>query len=178
MVITFVAVALIPLFLIALIFLVVRMSMSNRAADSYSGSQGITDIGINIEEIVERTDKVYNELDRKVHSSPAMMEDSDYLDSICDELSKLSSTIVVRKGDALYYAGNGHMAEAIWDRLPPYGYLEPGYNSSLYYEDLEEYVRQLDFTFQDGVKGSVFIVVRVNTGISRKLAFKGTYPGK
>lgn len=169
MVITFVAVALIPLFLIALIFLVVRMSMSSRAADSYSGPQGITDIGINIEEIVERTDKVYNELDRKVHSSPAMMEDSEYLDGICDELSKLSSTIVVRKGDALYYAGNEHMAEAIWDRLPPYGYLEPGYNSSLYYEDLEEYVRQLDFTFQDGVKGSVFIVVRVNTGISRKL---------
>ena len=169
MVITFVAVALIPLFLIALIFLVVRMSMSSRAADSYSGPQGITDIGINIEEIVERTDKVYNELDRKVHSSPAMMEDSEYLDGICDELSKLSSTIVVRKGDALYYAGNEHMAEAIWDRLPPCGYLEPGYNSSLYYEDLEEYVRQLDFTFQDGVKGSVFIVVRVNTGISRKL---------
>ena len=56
------------------------MSMSSRAADSYSGPQGITDIGINIEEIVERTDKVYNELDRKVHSSPAMMEDSEYLD--------------------------------------------------------------------------------------------------
>lgn len=169
MIITFVAVALIPLFLIALIFLGIRISMFSPLTDSDPYDSGITGLGIDRDEIEIMTDRVYNELVEKRTSSPGMLEDMDYLNDICDDLSRLSSTLVVRRGDYLYYSGNDRMAEETWYRLPPYGYIEPGVNTSLYFEDLEAYVRQLDFTFQDGVKGSIFIVVRVNTGISRKL---------
>ena len=169
MIITFVAVAFIPLILIVLIFLLVRMSMSSPFADEYPANQGITGLGIDMEEIVQRTDRVFNELEGKVHSSPAALEDREYLKDVCNELSRMSSTLVVRKGDDLFFAGSERMAEGIWGKLPPYGYMDPGNNSSLYFEDLEEYVRQLDFTFSDGSEGSIFIVVRVNSGISRKL---------
>ncbi len=169
MIITFVAVAFIPLILIVLIFLIVRMSMSSPFADAYPVNQGITGLGIDMEEIVVRTDSVYAELESKVHTSPGMLEDREYLKDICNDLSGLSSTLVVRRGNELYFAGSTRMADEIWDKLPPYGYMEPGNNSSLYFEDLEEYVRQLDFIFEDGSLGSVFIVVRVNSGISRKL---------
>ncbi len=169
MIITFVAVAFIPLILIVLIFLIVRMSMSSPFADAYPVNQGITGLGIDMEEIVVRTDSVYAELESKVHTSPGMLEDREYLKDICNDLSGLSSTLVVRRGNELYFAGSTRMADEIWDKLPPYGYMEPGNNSSLYFEDLEEYVRQLDFIFEDGSLGSVFIVVRVNSGISRRL---------
>lgn len=169
MIITFVAVAFIPLILIVLIFLIVRMSMSSPFADAYPVNQGITGLGIDMEEIVVRTDSVYAELESKVHTSPGMLEDREYLKDICNDLSGLSSTLVVRRGNELYFAGSTRMADEIWDKLPPYGYMEPGNNSSLYFEDLEEYVRQLDFIFEDGSPGSVFIVVRVNSGISRRL---------
>ncbi|MCR5739198.1 MAG: HAMP domain-containing histidine kinase [Lachnospiraceae bacterium] len=169
MIITFVAVAFIPLILIVLIFLMVRMSISSPFADEYPANEGITGLGIDMEEIVVRTDRVYLELEEKVLHEPSMLEDKEYLNDVCNDLAGMSSTLVVRKGDELFFSGSSRMCEEIWDRLPPYGYIEPGDNSSLYFEDLEEYVRQLDFMFPDGTAGSIFIVVRVNSGINRKL---------
>ena len=169
MVITFVAVAFLPLLLIILIFGGIRMSGGSPIADSGSSDPGISGLRIDNDEIDIMTDRVYNELSEKISEAPGVLEDMDYLNDVCNKLSGFSSTLVVRRGDYLYYAGNDRMAEEIWYRLPPYGYIERGDDTSLYFKDLEAYIRQLDFTFQDGVKGSIFVVVRVNTGISRKL---------
>ena len=84
-------------------------------------------------------------------------------------VSRKSTYIIVRKGDKLYYAGNEEAAQQIFEKLPAYGDENLSDDSGYFYNELEKYVKQIDFTFRDGTPGSVFIVTKVNSLISRHL---------
>ena len=124
---------------------------------------------MNFREFTNTTDQAYYVLLDQVKEDSSRLEDKEYLDHINEEVSRKSTYIIVRKGDKLYYAGNEEAAQQIFEKLPAYGDENLSDDSGYFYNELEKYVKQIDFTFRDGTPGSVFIVTKVNSLISRHL---------
>ena len=75
----------------------------------------------------------------------------------------------MRKGKELFYAGNETAAKAIFSKLPGYGDGEFSEDSGFYYDELDKFVKQVDFIFPDGDEGSAFVVTKANNLISKHL---------
>ena len=162
MVITFLAVALVPLVMMVIVFCLLRMSLIASRDDGFQ-------LGGNMEQIVIKVDELYSDICGRIEEDPGCMEDKSYLQDVSGELSSLSATLVVRKSGELYFSGNSRMSDEVWNRLPEYGSETSGADSGIYFGDLEEFVRQYDFVFSDGSKGTLFILVNANTVMNRKL---------
>ena len=59
------------------------------------------------------------------------------------------------------------MSGRFFSRLPAYGFESKDSNSGFYYNDMQKLVKQIDFVFSDGDEGSLFLVTRVNSVVSR-----------
>lgn len=162
MVITFLAVALVPLVMMVIVFCLLRLSLDTSRNDGIS-------LGSNMEQIVNRVDELYTEVCAHIEEDPSCMEDGAYLQDVSAELSSMSATLIIRRSGELFFTGNSRMSEEIWDRLPENGSETSGADSGIYFGDLEEFVRQYDFVFPDGSKGTLFILVNSSTVTSRKL---------
>ena len=75
----------------------------------------------------------------------------------------------MRKDDEIFYTGNQTAAEKIFDRLPPFGAMDPQTKAGVYFNDLQKFAWQIDFTFSDGSQGSVFVITRIASVISHRL---------
>mgnify|MGYP002610046002 FL=1 len=167
--VTFISIILLPLLLTIMAFVMIAIYLMN-----YSQGLSLTDIDYsmmseNFREFTNTTDQAYYVLLDQVKEDSSRLEDKEYLDHINEEVSRKSTYIIVRKGDKLYYAGNEEAAQNIFDKLPAYGDENLSDDSGYFYNELEKYVKQIDFTFRDGTPGSVFIVTKVNSLISRHL---------
>lgn len=167
--VTFISIIVLPLILTVMAFVVIAIYLMN-----YTKGLGFADIDYsmmaeNLREFTDTTDSAYGVLARQAEVDSSMLENVEYLDRINNEVSRKSTYILVRKGDELYYAGNEEAAQNIFDKLPAYGEDELSEDSGYYYNELGKYVKQIDFTFQDGTPGSVFVVTKVNFLISRNL---------
>lgn len=167
--VTFISIILLPLLLTIMAFVMIAIYLMN-----YSQGLSLTDIDYsmmseNIKEFTNTTDQAYYVLLDQAKEDSSRLEDKEYLDHINEEVSRKSTYIIVRKGDGLYYAGNEDAAQKIFEKLPAYGEENLSDDSGYFYNELEKYVKQIDFTFRDGTPGSVFIVTKVNSLISRHL---------
>ena len=167
--VTFICIILLPLLLTIMAFVMIAIYLMN-----YSQGLSLTDIDYsmmseNFREFTNTTDQAYYVLLDQVKEDSSRLEDKEYLDHINEEVSRKSTYIIVRKGDKLYYAGNEEAAQQIFEKLPAYGDENLSDDSGYFYNELEKYVKQIDFTFRDGTPGSVFIVTKVNSLISRHL---------
>lgn len=113
------------------------------------------------------TEEVLAAVKEQIVQDASRLEDREYLEGISGELNSRISYIIVRKGDNLYYTGNDHAAERIFELLPEYGNAVPDSETGYYYNNRRKLVKQVDFQFSDGSEGSFFIVTSVNSLISR-----------
>ena len=167
--VTFISIILLPLLLTIMAFVMIAIYLMN-----FSQGLSLKDIDYsmmseNFKEFTNTTDQAYYVLLDQVKEDSSRLEDKEYLDHINAEVSRRSTYIIVRKGDGLYYAGNKDAAQKIFEKLPAYGEENLSDDSGYFYNELEKYVKQIDFTFRDGTPGSVFIVTKVNSLISRHL---------
>ena len=164
--VTFLSIILLPLILTMLAFLMFMFYLT----DLHRG-EGVNPpfMADNIQDFVTATDKVYYILLEQVKTGPEKLEDKDYLDLINDKTSHKSSYLIVRKDDKLYYAGDMAAARKIFYKLPAYGEGKLSAETGYYFNDLEKYVKQIDFQFSDGSAGSVFIVTKMYAMISKHL---------
>ena len=123
----------------------------------------------NLKDLLGDANQIYDEFARQAKKDVTVFADMDYLEKKNAEVSRRSTYLLVRKGDALYYAGNPTASEIIFQRLPAYQSLSQDNERGIFFNDLERYVSQLDFVFPDGSQGSLFVVTRVHLLISRKL---------
>ncbi len=166
--ITFLTIVFLPLALTLIAFLGIGSVMSNREVN-YGIESDYTVVSEPLESLGKTTESTYTELLEQSVDNPVMLENVDYLEEIDSEISLKASYLLVRKEDSIYYTGNKEAAEQIYDRLPPYGVMNPEKKAGIYFNDLKKYVWQIDFTFSDGDKGSIFIITRINTVVSKKL---------
>ena len=162
--ITALSMILVPFLLTIVAFLVIGSRIEDAEAgilDRDSASYTYT-----IENYSQMTEEVLEEVKEQIATQPEKLEDKNYLDEITADLKNKSSYIIVRKDNEIYYAGNHNFAKRIFSILPEYGNEMPNAETGYYYNDMKKLVKEVDFLFTDGSKGSFFIVTSVGSLIS------------
>ncbi len=167
--VTFITIILLPMVLTVIAFAVIGIYLMNMNQGYTMEDLDYAMMSESVESFVSTADKAYDELLRQAQENPSRLEEVGYLKMVNDEIARKSTYILVRKNDAIYYAGNEEAAKYIMDKLPDYGEGDLAEDSGYYYDKLSKYVKQIDFTFQDGARGSVFVVTKMNALISREL---------
>ncbi len=167
--VTCISMIVLPLFLTIMAFLVIGIYLM-----SGQKGLGLQDIDYemmsdSLQEFTTNTDQVYFTLLEQARLDSSRLEDKEYLAHVDSEVSRQSTYLIVRKNNELYYTGNPAAAEHIFAKLPAYGEPALEEETGYYYNDLEKYVKQIDFPFSDGSQGSVFVVTKVNSLISKHL---------
>ena len=167
--VTFVTIIVLPLVLTALAFSGIGLYLMNVHQGFPAVDLDYTAMTENMREVVDATDQVFSCLKEQAEADASRLADMQYLEELNSGIARRTTYIIVRKGDGLYYAGNEEAAEVIFSRLPGYGERDLSEDPGIYYDDLDKFVKQLDFLFPDGSRGSAFVVTKVNSLISRKL---------
>lgn len=167
--VTFIMIIVLPLVLTALAFCGIGLYLMNVQKGLPMDKIDYSAVSENMREIVERTDKAFLVLRDQVKRDASRLADVEYLDQVNSEIARRSTYIIVRKGKELFYAGNETAAKAIFSKLPGYGDGEFSEDSGFYYDELDKFVKQVDFTFPDGDEGSAFVVTKANNLISKHL---------
>ncbi len=166
--ITFLTIILLPVLLSLVAFIMIGAVMVHTDAPSYGLElSDYTMMSDTIDGFSGATDELFDKILDASKDDGARLEDSAYLRELNEEASEYSSYIIVRKNGSIFYAGNQEAAEKIWNRLPVYGQDSERADSSYYFNDLRKLVKQVDFRFSDGSEGSVFIVTRITSVISK-----------
>ena len=103
------------------------------------------------------SDEIFVEIREGLKNNPHLLEDTTVLDAINEDIADKSSYLIVRKGKELYYTGNQLASAQIFDKLPDFNEedIDSEMAQSIYYDDMNKLVRQMDFYFTDGSGQSV-----------------------
>ncbi len=168
--ITFLAIFVLPLVLTAAAFAMIGTMLARQVQDTYGmewiGTAALMNAS---EELDMQVHEMLDAIEEQLEKDPAVMENTDYLSQLNKEANALSSFILVRKGDEIYYVQDAGMLKNLYDRLPEYGSDEKEPDAGYYYNDLRKLVQKTDFIFQDKTPGSIFLITGVHTLISRSL---------
>ena len=167
--ITFITIIVLPLVMTILAFLFIGVFLMN-----YQQGRSITDvdyslIGEAFQTFAATADNIYEEIEAQAAQDITLLEDMEYLKKLNTRISHKSAYILVRKGNEIYYTGNTAAAKKIFGMLPEFGNAMVEEDSGYYYNELNKYVRQFDFTFRDGTQGSIFVVAKISALISKTL---------
>ena len=165
--VTFATIVLLPLAMTALAFLIIGGVLSY--GQQMGGAPGYASISDTVQAISEETETLFKELLFEKEVNPTILEDKQYLQRKNDELGGRTAFILVRKENDIYYAGNMNAAKDIFPKLPDYGNDDSNNDRGYYYAGIHRYVKQMDFTFADGSKGSLFVITGIGSLISKTL---------
>ena len=145
------------------------MTFRRARSDGSKEFLGYSQLSENMQSYAVAVENVYDEIRHDYQENPEILEDYDYLDKISEELRSRNTYLLIRKGSQLYYSGNEEDSELVFRVLPGYGSEADQSGVGLYLNNMNRFVKQLDFTFSDGSKGSLFIVTHVARMESKKL---------
>lgn len=167
--VTFIIIIVLPLLLTSLAFCGIGLYLMNVQKGLPAVEFDYSVLSENMKEIVKETDKAFFVLQDQASEDASRLADKEYLEQVNSEIARKSTYIIVRKGSELYYAGNEQAAKEIYSKLPEYGNGDISEDSGFYYDELDKFVKQVDFLFPDGEEGSAFVVTKSNSLISRHL---------
>lgn len=167
--VTFITIILLPLVLTSLAFCAIGLYLINVQKGLPIGEFNYTGLSENMRELVEETDRTYDLLLEQIKTDASRLEDKVYLEEVTSGISRKTTYIIVRKGEELYYTGSEDAAQTIFPKLPDYGEGDISEESGFYYDEYDKYVKQIDFLFSDGSEGSVFVITKSNSLISKHL---------
>ena len=113
----------------------------------------------------EMTDDLVKEIAINMFIDPFILEKEQYLEELDSQIASKYSFIIVKKGNDIYYVANRERAKAVISELPGYGNGIEG----IYYTPSRHLVRQIDFTFSDGQKGSLYFISSIRTALTTTL---------
>lgn len=167
--ITFLTIVLLPLMLTMIAFMSIGGYLMNAQREFGLVNMDYTMVSEPEQAFEKISEEIFREVERQIDEDETLMEDIEYLSGLNGEIKDKASYILVRKGNDIYYTGNEAAASKIFDLLPGYGYGNAGGDSGYYYNSMSKLVKQLDFRFSDGEEGSFFIIMRINSLISKQL---------
>ncbi len=167
--ITFISIILLPLVLTIVAFLVIGIYLTSLQQGFDIRQIDYAMMSENLQQFVSATDAIYYKLLEQVKEDSSLFEDKAYLERMDAEVSRRSTYLIVRKDEELYYAGNMAAARKLFADLPGYGEGGLTEGSGYYFDEQEKYVKQIDFLFRDGSRGSIFVVAKIYPLISKHL---------
>ena len=167
--VTFISIILLPLLLTVLAFMIIGIYMTHIQKGYGWRDLDYSMMSANLQDFLGNVDQMYDGFLRQLQQDARVFEDREYLEEKNRELAKRSAYLLVRKGDEIYYAGDPGAAGRILDKLPGYQKIQMKEDGGYYFNELDKYVKQVDFLFTDGTPGSLFVIVKLQPLISKKL---------
>ncbi|MDD2968573.1 MAG: HAMP domain-containing sensor histidine kinase [Lachnospiraceae bacterium] len=113
------------------------------------------------------TEEIFTKLQQQADTDAGVFESQEFLNEIGKSLEGKSSYLLVRKNGDIFFTNNSKAADRIFDILPEFGDETENSGMGYFYDDLQKLVKQIDFKFSDGSQGSVFVITKINSIISR-----------
>lgn len=164
--VAFITITIVPMIL----FYLLVMALSNYQTRSFTKEYGLSEqidlFNGNSMQIFNRlTKRTQEDIRRTLDTDPGVYEEKTYLDSINEELRSHYAYLIVRKGEDIVYCGDNDMLadQALCSQLPQFDTMSGDLEGGIYLDgESQHLIKQLDFTFPDGVDGSVFIISNVD----------------
>ena len=168
--ITFFSIIILPLTLTFLSYIAISVRIMNvehgYGLSDMDYNNMVSDTAENYEQV---TNDIYHKIWQQILLGQADLDNVYYYEELTKELKSDNSYLIVRKGDQLFYTNNQADAEEMFSRLPAYGSSDQNQDAGFYYNGNRNLVKQIDFKFNDGSQGSIFIVTKIVGIISKKL---------
>ena len=165
MVISFFVIILVPLILTGVAVTGFTMYQVWSLEKKY-GIEGVTyeNLSNNTMLLSKMTQKTFSTLEKTASSDPEKLEETSYLNSLNQDLTGKNAYLLIRKGNDMFYCGSPTQDELLFSELPEYGDPSADNDRGVYIgADVQSLIKQVDFTFTDGVKGSAFIIFHSNS---------------
>ncbi len=166
--ITFITIIVLPLILTVLAFCFIGAFLVNYQQGRTIQEMDYSLMTESFESFANTAEVTYDKILMQAGNDISKLEDKAFLQELNTEIAKKSAYILVRKDEAEYYSGSPSASAKIFDKLPEYNEALDK-DSGYYFKSYNKYVKQFDFMFQDGAKGSIFVVTKMNTLISKQL---------
>ncbi len=163
MALTFVLIIAIPLLLTVLSFMAIRTVIGDSDDPIWSLQN------YSVQDITMKADDIYNDLLRQKYKDSARLEDEAYLQEMSDIVPNKAVFLLGRKGNEIFFKGTDEVSDTLIAELPPYGRAADQALTGIWLNEEEVYIQQLDFYFQDGAEGSIFVIAKGSGVISRRL---------
>ena len=156
--ISFIAISVIPIIIIVAAYrMTTKYNMETYGVDG----EGMYNNALMLSKL---TDESMKKLEEQADKDSDKMRDKDFLNEFNEELSDDYSFLVIREEDEILYKGSDELSdEKLLKILPSYG--DTAYNgdewTNIRTKD-QLLIKQVDFKFSDGQKGSAFIVSNMN----------------
>lgn len=164
--ITFIIIVVLPILLTTIAYLVIGATVVLGMRDTYGEDSISFSFASNpasaYDEIINEH---YETLEEYALSDPSKLGDKEILVQMDESLGEVSAFLVVKKGDSLYYVS----AESQYDPVIHHLTDIADTNLEYYFKDVRRLVKKLEFTFEDGSQGSIYLVTKVNTMVSEAL---------
>ena len=168
--ITFTTIIVLPVILTSIAFGIISYQVIHKEGLSYGIEiNDYTMWSDSLSSFGELTDEIFYKLQMQVNMDPARFLDKEYLGAVNEKIQGASSYLMVRKEKDIYYSGNETASKKLSNRLPEYGSIVSEADAGYYYNDMQKLVKQIDFLYPDGDRGSLFIVTKVSSVISKTL---------
>ncbi|MGN0143049.1 MAG: ATP-binding protein [Roseburia sp.] len=158
-IISFCIIIFVPIFLATVVLFGFQHIQIKAIQKTYGVEAGNYSYFSNSMQLLSRfTKEDFEEIYATALQNPIRLEDEAYLEKLNRQLSEKSSYLIVRKDQELVFVG-GDNGSVLLPQLPDYGEAEENSNSGTYIDGEDQVLlKQVDFTYCDGSKGSAFIV--------------------
>ena len=161
LVIAFLTITLIPIILTTTMGIV----LCRHQISSIEKTYGVTDttwesLSNSMQVLSKVTEKPYEELKKIIAEDPEEMGDATRLEKVNKKLEKKKAYLLVRKGNTIVYIGtDSGETKYVIRQLPKYGEADADAKNGLYLGgNAQVLIKQIDFKYRSGEKGSAFIV--------------------
>ena len=167
LIVIFFAVIFLPFILAASTFFVICGSMVWNLKHTY----GVKDIPLSAalspaELYSSVTENYMDILKEKLEKDQDFYRNAEEIKEVDDQLSQISSFVIIKGNDEIFYIGIEHEEDDVLQVLPAAGILPPEETASLYYNDIKRVVKQREFVTTDGMEGTIYIVTCVSMIVS------------
>ena len=164
--ITFIIIVVLPILLTTIAYLVIGATVVLGMRDTYGEDSISFSFASNpasaYDEIINEH---YEALEEYALSDPSKLGDKEILAQMDESLGEVSAFLVVKKGDSLYYVSAESQYDPVIHQLTDIA----DTNLEYYFKDVRRLVKKLEFTFEDGSQGSIYLVTKVNSMVSEAL---------
>ena len=167
LIIIFFAVIFFPFLLAATTFFVICGSMVWNLKHTY----GIKDVPLSAalspaEVYSAVTDKYMDIIKQRFAEDEDFYKNVEEIQEIDRQLSQISSFVIIKGEDDIYYIANDYADDAVLKVLPKPGILPSDETASLYYNDIHRVVKQTEYVAADGSTGTIYVVTCVSMIVS------------
>ncbi|MCX8132183.1 MAG: HAMP domain-containing histidine kinase [Clostridia bacterium] len=151
LVLSYLAMVIIPIALSIIAALILFASFMGMMYDKRLGSDFLKDVP-------EKVIGLVSEIDRTASYDSEKLKDKEYVDKIGKEFKTVNIDFLVRHGEDIIYTNGIKIESLVINKLPKHRSGISDHFSSIEIGDKELSVKQHDFVFKDGTKGSTFII--------------------